>query len=811
MRVSSARIASLLFIAIHVLGGCGGGSGSSAAARAGSAGSAGNTATTPVSVDYALGGTVRGLVAGTSVVLTANSGEHVTVTADRDFVFSNKVHAGSSYQVQIATDPANQTCVAYRASGVAAANVADVDIVCNAAPVLVQQTGVQVTHFAGRSGIPGALDGPALQATMYCPFGIAVDKTGVVYITDTKAQVVRKIGIDGQETTVAGLPLKQLSDVLDGNVSVATFNAPGAIVLDSTGNLYVSELIEHAIRRITPSGTVSTIIGSFHASGSQDGTSPDAQVDQLTAGVADASDNLYFVDFFANTVRKLTPRGVMSTLAGTPYVTGAVDGAASGALFNGPFGIALAPDGALYIAERANHTIRKISNGIVSTVAGVAGVAGNSDGNGAAARFNKPSGLAVDLAGNLYIVDSGNHAIRMMTPAGAVTTIAGDASAADGVDGYGKSAHFIDPYQLAVDSHGALYVADCGDNTVRRIAAGTTTAQVVVSAPQGTYPATGVVTTLAGTSGQSGYVDGTGADARIGQSVAAGTGIAVDARGYLYVADPRPNNVVRLVSPAGVVSTFAGTRGSQAAADGTAQQASFGSLTNIAIAPDGVLYAADGAKIRKITAAGVVTSIVPAPNFEDNPAFLAVTSTGTIVATDNLANEVVQITPAGAMSILAGFHVPDKDNRSFDAVGGAARFDSVGGLAVDSQGNAYVADIVNHTVRKVTPAGVTTTYAGKPGMAGNVDGTADNARFMSPVWIAVDAAGNVYVAESHNVIRKIGTDGMVTTVAGLSGTAGSADGVGAAARFTNINAMTVDAGGTLYVVDNGAVRKIVQK
>ena len=337
---------------------------------------------------------------------------------------------------------------------------------------------------------------------------------------------------------------------------------------------------------------------------------------------------------FTNALGSVNSNGAVLT------VTAAVAGTAVLAPGTEPFGVAVDAAGNLYLAN-FNQTISKITPaGVLTTVAGVAGSVGTADGTGSAARFNSPLGIAVDTAGNLYVADSTNHTIRKITPAGVVSTLAGLAGSAGSANGAGSAARFSQPIGIAVTVAGTIYVGDASNRTIRSITS------------------TGVVSTLAGLAGIGGSTDGSGSAARFGRPV----GVAVDAAGTLYVSD-QTNDTVRAITPGGMVSTLAGLAGNPGIADGSS----------------------------------------------------------------------------------------------------AARFNNPWGAAVDAAGNVYVADRLSHTIRKITPAAVVSTLAGLAGSFGSANGTGSEARFQNPRSLAVDAAGNIYVADSgNNAIRKITPAGVVT-------------------------------------------------
>jgi sugar lactone lactonase YvrE len=334
---------------------------------------------------------------------------------------------------------------------------------------------------------------------------------------------------------------------------------------------------------------------------------------------------------------------------------------------------------------------------MVTTLAGSAGGTGSTDGAGSFAKFRYPGGAAVDKAGNVYVADTGNDTIRKMTPQGVVTTLAGLAGQRGSVDGTGSKARFTDPFDVAVDSAGNVYVADQGNKTIRKVT------------PEAT------VTTLTGLAGNPGSTDGTGSAARFGNEDGGPSGVAVDGAGNVYVTDTQ-NHTIRKVTSAGVVTTLAGNASTLGvtgkpvggSTDGTGSEARFNYPWGIAVDKAGTIYVADSLNhtIRKVTSAGVVSTL------------------------------------AG----LGGFF----NRGSADGTGTAVRFWGPERVAVDSAGNVYVTDTGNRTVRRITPAGVVTTLAGKVGSNGNADGTGSLARFGYPTGVAVDSAGNVYVVNSDN-------------------------------------------------------------
>jgi len=338
-------------------------------------------------------------------------------------------------------------------------------------------------------------------------------------------------------------------------------------------------------------GVVTTLAGSVTNSGSANGTNRSARFYWPMSIAMDSHSNLFVADYYNDTIRKLTPVGtnwVVTTIAGSVGSQGTNDGTGSAARFNYPSSVAVDSSDNVYVADYGNDTIRKLApvgaNWVVTTLAGSAKNAGQADGTGSAARFFEPMGVAVDHAGNVYVADTFNDAIRKVTPAGVVTTLAGKRETTGFADGTGTNALFNNPVSVAVDSTGNVYVADSYNQAIRKVA------------PVG---ANWVVTTLAGDGQYSaGHTDGTGTNAQFYGPI----GLATDANGNVYVADSQ-NDTIRKVTPAGVVSTIAGSAEWAGSVDAVGSAARFDHPAGVAIDGAGNLYVADqyNQTIRKVT------------------------------------------------------------------------------------------------------------------------------------------------------------------------------------------------------------------
>ncbi len=643
----------------------------------------------------------------------------------------------------------------------------------------VQGAAAEIYTWAGIG--PGCADGTGVTARFFFPERVAKDAAGNFYISDHYGHTIRKMTALGVVTTHAGQP--GMSGSANGPRSVARFAFPSGLVVDASNNVFVADTDNHAIRKITPAGVVTTVAGGTY--GTNDGVGLAARFSGPYGVGLDAANNLYVADTGNSAIRKVTPGGVVTTLAGITLVPGTNDGTGAAARFNRPYDLTVDSDGSIYVADSANHTIRKVTpGGAVTTFAGQAGVIGDYNGIGALAMFYMPMGVALDGAHNLYVADTFNGLIRKITPAGLVSKLTYTFGSGY-LDGAAAGARFNYAMGLVVDALGNLLIADAQNNVIRKLTAA------------------GVVSTFAGMG--PGSEDGPGRAARFSGPV----GVAVEAHGIVYVSDT-DNSTIRKILPDGTVSTFAGTVGMGGETNGMGPAAAFRCPSGLAVDASNNLYVADrnNSLIRRITPAGSVSTFAGAggTGFNDGttatahfnyPQAVAVDSHGVVYVSDTFSHTIRKIA-GGNVTTLAGRPYHSGTN---DGSGAAAYFNTPLGLAVDGAGSVYVADSFNHTVRKINPAGVVSTLAGVPRSYGVVDGTGSTARFSSPMGLAMDGMENLYVAEGNGTIRKVTRTGIVTTLAGAANTAGYADGFGPAARFNVPNALAVDRTGILYIAD----------
>ncbi len=321
---------------------------------------------------------------------------------------------------------------------------------------VTEPTTQKVTTLAGST--QGFADGTGTMAQFTSPSGVAVDGSGNVFVADSDNHKIRKISPSGLVTTVAG----STQGFADGMSNTAQFNTPNGVAVDVSGNIYVADTENQKIRKISPAGSVTTLAGSTLGFKDDEGTA--AQFHLPYGLTVDGSGNVYVADVGNSRIRKITPAGVVTTFAGGKE--GYADGTGTSAQFDRPFSVALDKSGNFYVSDRNNNRIRKISSaGVVTTLAG--STLGFADGIGISSQFYFPFGVAVDLSGNVFVADRDNHKIRKIDPNNLVTTLSG--SVRGFADGTGSLAQFNYPSSVAVDASGNVYVADQFNNKIRKI------------------------------------------------------------------------------------------------------------------------------------------------------------------------------------------------------------------------------------------------------------------------------------------------------------------------------------------------------
>lgn len=532
-----------------------------------------------------------------------------------------------------------------------------------------------------------------------------------------------------------------------------------------------------------PAGGVTTVAGQPGVSGYADGPSSEAQFGRYSSSVGlgldvDRHGSVVVAERYSYAVRRISPDGTVTTVAGGNG-RGVRDGPADTAQFAGPRGVAIAPDGSIYVADTDGHRIRKIApDGYVTTVAGGGSFVGQRDAEGerirfadgpaSEARFTEPIGLVIDDFGDLYVIEHLRR-IRRISPSGWVSTFAGSSTAGQR-DGPASSAQFFQLLAVAIDKHGALYVLD--------------TVQGPYNVALRKIGTDGVVRTL-----RQDISPG------LGGTLARPVGLAVADDGRIFIANMGRHQIVQLAGNGELVAV-AGT-GEPGYTNGALDRARFNEPGAIALSDDGVLFVAD----------------------EGNHVIRRVVLPDGDAGTPGLALAIPRETPREEgvrVEVFAGRQGVTRTGvtRFADGPAGAALFDRPWGMAVDAGGNVIVADSRNHAIRRVAPDGSVTTIAGGNGR-GALDGECGEAQFAEPQGVAVDGAGVIFVADSEgNRIRRISPECTVTTVAGGGpvydlnehNVGGHRDGPGAHARFREPTDLVFDHDGNLLILERGNSR-----
>jgi uncharacterized protein (TIGR03437 family) len=628
-----------------------------------------------------------------------------------------------------------------------------------------------------------------------------------------------------------------------GPATAAVLNRPEAVAVDSKGNMYIGSRWSPRIRKVSPSGTISTF----------------AEV-TATDLLVDRSDNIYASDGTAY-IYRITPSGAVSVLAGTGVPGFNGDGPATSTQLASPGGMALHTNGDLYFADMDNHRIRRVdATGRITTVAGTGTAGYNGDGAALSVQLNWPRALAFDASNNLYIADTDNCRIRKMDPSGLITTYAGNgqnwgwdaagdggaaiaapmgypmglavdsagnlyvscnvlsrvrvidrsgvirAYAGNGIYGYAgdggqaTAARLAEPLGLVLDRDGSLLIADNENHRVRRVSAG-------------------VISTVAGASHYGGD-NGPATSALLDWP----DGVAVDRDGTVYIAD-MGNNRIRKVAPNGAITTYAGTGENGVTGDnGPATSAQLSLPQLLALDSAGNLYSINQDRVRKISKSGIITTTAqnkeigdPRPTLQGPPSILI-----SAIATDAQGNlyfaeswpvcRVRKLTPEGQISQIVGAVRCGYGGDGGPAI--AAQISIAWNMVVDKNGDLYIADTGNNRVRKVTSDGKISTFVGngRDQAPGPTPQPAAGASIGSPMGIAIDEFGDLYVSDNNApTIAKV-SGGMVYRIAGNDDWLFRGDGVPALSASVGwATQLAAGSGRDIYLVDeaNSRVHQLI--
>ena len=653
----------------------------------------------------------------------------------------------------------------------------------------------RVDTFAGTPAAVGDGRSPERMRLRY-PTDAVRDGKGVFYIADSDHHRVRMWTPEGVLSTIAGTGVAGYCG--DGGPAVlACLNTPYSVALDSQGNLYIAEKYGHRVRKVSAAtGLISTVAGDGAPGYSGDGGSAlQARLNQPSGLTFDTEGNLYIADLFNHRVRQIRRDGAIRTFAGTGEPGSSGDGGpAASAQLHYPTGVSADRNGNLFIADYMNARIRRVSpDGVIHTVAGNGkeGYAGD-DGPATSASLYLPWTVTAGRNGEIYIGDGGNNRLRMVDPRGWITTIAGNGEPGfSGDGGPAVRARLNWPMTAIPGAAGDLYFLDSTNGLIRRI------------------DSAGIITTVLG--GWHAGDGGPAAGAELGPPGA----VLPAAGGETYVSAPALNQI-RRVARDGTISTAAGNgRFSYTSQDGRALDSPLYVLGPMAMDRSGNLFIAGGIQILKVAPSGELSVVAGggdtwtinegalAKSVKLEARGLAVDANGVVYAALGEGDHrIVRIAADGAIRTFAG-----RKEGGYSGDGQAAtqaQFHWISQIAFDAAGNLFVADSLNHRIRKIDARGIVSTVAGngEAGYSGD-GGPATAARLNGPEGVWVDAAGNVFIADTRNhSIRKINAQGVITTIAGLGKAEFSGDGgLATHAGFNHPKWLAVDGDGRVFVSD----------
>ena len=666
---------------------------------------------------------------------------------------------------------------------------------------------------------PGS--GKAIETEISLVDGITLDKKGNMYIAMREHNIISRIDTKGTMTRYAGSGQSGFSG--DGGPAAnASFRVPAGLAFDSEGNLYIADRENHRVRKVDPKGYISTFAGIGEAGFSGDeGPAVKARLNLPSGVVVDKKGNLYISDRSNDRIRVVDKKGVIRTYAGSGVAGFQGDaGPALKAQLDKPFGIALDETKNLYIADRNNNRVRKVSpDGIITTVAGDGGFFFMGD-NGPAYRASvaAPTGVALDSKGNLYIADRNNNRVRVVDRTGMIRTVVGTGQQDyNGDSEVARETNLYLPFGLTVDSNDNLLVIDRSHYRIRRI-----------------DPKSGQVETVAGNGVKLFAGDGGPAT---GATLSFPHGMSVDKKDNLIFSD-KGHFRIRKITPDGIINTIGGNGLRGNVGDNIpALEANFYNVTTIVQNPKGEMFMASPSGfvslIRRFDSKGIIHDFIDTatPKYREaisnskykglvqKGAVATITQfsdivfdpNGNLFTSDRLNHQIRKIDIEGNVSTIAG--TGDSDHYGDNGPALEAAFRDPNALASDSEGNIYIADTANNLIRKIDTNGIVTTFAGNGEHSDSGDGgPALKASIRSMDDIEFNPAGELHILGTNtHKVRKITKDGKIMTVAG-KGYAGffGDGGLATKAMLQNPAAISFDSKGNMYIADmgNNRIRKV---
>ncbi len=737
---------------------------------------------------------------------------------------------------------------ATNSAGTAVAGPFTLSVTAPAGDILaVAGTGIQ--------GEPSA--GVATSSELEDPQLMTMDSSGNLYIADPPADVIEEVTASGTLSIFAGTPGSAGAPTA-GPATSSELSEPTGVAVDGSGDVYIDDPGNRVVEKVTPSGTLSVFAGIV---GSSAAPTPGPATNSglgVPAGIGlDSSGDLYITDISHGDVEEVTPTGTLSIIAGTGTTGTPTAGPATSSQLGGPFGIAVDTSGDVYIADANGNRVEKVTpGGTLSIIAGTGTGGAPTAGVAVSSKLNSPYAVAVDSSGNLYIGDYNNHEVEKVTPGGTLSIYAGTGTPGTPTAGLATNANMGAPDGLVFDSSGDLYVDDYVDHLVYEVTAETApvfTADapgaatvgaaysytfVASGSPSPTFAvasgslpaeltlnaATGVLSGTPTTSGVSTFTvsatNGGGSVTTGSLSITSGsspvftadtpfsatTGVAYS---YMFAASGSPSPTFAVASgslPAGLsLNTSTGVLSGTPTGSGTftvSATNTFGtatspSITMTALTPDQLLVYAG-----VIGHSGLPTAGPASTSYLLDPDGIAFDSSGDVYIADTGESEVLEVNPAGTLSVFAG---TGTSGAPTPGPATSSELHAPEGLTVDSAGNVYIVDSDNSEIEKVNTSGVLSVVAGN-GTAGTpTAGPATSSHLNQPRGVVLDSAGNMYIADTGNdAVEKVNTSGVLSVIAGVPGISGAPTaGPASSSHLSNLCGIAIDSSGNLYIGDNG--------
>ena len=641
--------------------------------------------------------------------------------------------------------------------------------------------------------------GPAIGASLAAPEDVALDAHGDLFIADTYNNVVEEVTAAGRLSVVAGTGKE--GPPTRGPATRSKLDTPFGVAVDAHGDLFIADTYNNVVEEVTAAGRLSVVAGTGKEGPPTPGPATRSKLDTPSGVAVDAHGDLFIADTANAVVEEVTAAGRLSVVAGTGKEGPPTPGPATRSKLDTPSGVALDAHGDLFVADSLNNVVEEVTAaGRLSIVAGNGQEGPLTPGPATRSALDAPAGVALDAHGDLFIADTANAVVEEVTRAERLSVVAGTGQEGPPTPGPATRSELDTASGVALDAHGDLFVADSWNNVVEEVTAA------------------GRLSVVAGTGEEGPPTPGPATRSKLDTP----SGVAVDAHGDLYIADTY-NNAVEEVTAAGRLSVVAGTGKEAPPTPGPATRSELDAPSGVALDAHGDLFIADTYNdvVEEVTPAGRLSVVAgngqegpptpgPATRSElDAPSGVALDAHGDLFVADSLNNVVEEVTPAGRLSVVAG--VADKSGPPTPGPAIRSKLDTPAGVAVDAHGDLFIADALNLVVEEVTAAGRLSVVAGDGDYGPPTPGPATRSKLDAPAGVAVDAHGDLFIADALNlVVEEVTPAGRLSVVAGDGDYGPPTLGPATRSELDGPSGVAVDVHGDLFIADsnNNDVEKV---